>query len=97
MKTEDVHMLHRLWLNSTRERGLENLHHHDLLTLAMTRFARDYAGSEHEEILAELRKTTSGIIPAPIAARPVLETQLPPPQLAAPPVKEVEDDTASDK
>ena len=30
---------------------------HDILTEALTRFARDYAGRDREEILKELRKT----------------------------------------
>jgi amino acid transporter len=57
LKTEDVHLVHRLWLNITREQGLDNLHHHDILTEALTRFAREYAGHDREDILRELRKT----------------------------------------
>ncbi len=57
MKTEDVHLVHRLWLNITREPGLGSLHHHDILTEALTRFARDYAGRDREDILKELHKT----------------------------------------
>jgi hypothetical protein len=56
LKTEDVHLVHRLWLNITREPGLETLHHHDILTEALTRFAREYAGRDRQDILAELRK-----------------------------------------
>ena len=56
MRTEDVHLVHRLWLSITRESGLEKLHHHEILTEALTRFARDYAGRDREEILRELRK-----------------------------------------
>ena len=48
MKNEDVVLLHRLWLNITREPGLENVHHHDILTEALTRFARDYGAHERE-------------------------------------------------
>jgi len=59
MKTEDVHLVHRLWLNITRESGLDAVHHHDILTEALTRFARDYAGHDRESILKELRRTTS--------------------------------------
>jgi hypothetical protein len=60
MKSEDVHLVHRLWLNITRERGLAKLHHSDIVSEALTRFARDYAGHDHEEILKELRKTRHG-------------------------------------
>jgi hypothetical protein len=56
MKNEDVVLLHRLWLNITRERGLENVHHHDILTEALTRFAHDYGAHDHEHIVQELRR-----------------------------------------
>jgi len=58
IKSEDVHLIHRLWLNITREPGLDKLHHHDVVTEALTRFARDYAGRDRQDILRELRKTT---------------------------------------
>ena len=58
LKTEDVHLVHRLWLNITHEPGLETLHHHDILTEALTRFAREYSGHERQEILRELRKAS---------------------------------------
>jgi hypothetical protein len=56
MKDEDVLLLHRLWLNITREPGLENVHHHQILTEALTRFAHDYSARERDEILKELRR-----------------------------------------
>jgi len=59
MKTEDVHLVHRLWLNITREPGLDKLHHHDILTQALARFARECSGQEREEILKELRRVSS--------------------------------------
>src|SRR5207248_1593048 len=59
MKTEDVHLVHRLWLNITREPGLDNVHHHDIVTQALTRFAHDYTGRERQEILRELRKSAN--------------------------------------
>src|SRR5438876_190800 len=69
MKTEDVHLVHRLWLNITRESGLDNLHHHDILTEALTRFARDYAGRDKDDILKELKKTSGKTVKArPVAA-----------------------------
>jgi hypothetical protein len=58
MKNEDVLLLHRLWLNMTREPGMDKLHHHDILTEALTRFARDYGARDREDILKELRRTT---------------------------------------
>jgi amino acid transporter len=58
IKAEDVHLIHRLWLNITREPGLDKLHHHDIVTEALTRFAHDYAGRDRQDILKDLRKTT---------------------------------------
>jgi hypothetical protein len=55
MKSEDVHLVHRLWLNITKELGMDKLHHSDIVTVALTRFARDYAGRDHREILRELK------------------------------------------
>ncbi|MGA8539793.1 MAG: APC family permease, partial [Terriglobales bacterium] len=55
MKNEDVVMLHRLWLKITQEPGLANVHHHDILTEALTRFARDYGAEDREGIVQELR------------------------------------------
>jgi len=59
MKDEDVLLLHRLWLNITREPGLEKLHHHEILTEALTRFARDYGARDHDDILRELRRVSA--------------------------------------
>jgi amino acid transporter len=70
MKNEDVILLHRLWLNITREPGLEKVHHHDILTEALTRFAHDYGARDREDIIKELRRTaadSSGTLPRRIA------------------------------
>jgi hypothetical protein len=60
LKGEDVDLVHRLWLSITREPGMDKLHHSDIVTAALTRFARDYAGREREDLLRELRKYTGG-------------------------------------
>jgi len=59
MKNEDVILLHRLWLNITREPGLDKVHHHDILTEALVRFAHDYGARDREDIIKELRRTTA--------------------------------------
>jgi hypothetical protein len=69
MKTEDVLLVHRLWLNITKRPGLENVHHSDLVTVALTRFARDF-GTHPEEVTKELRKLHDG-------GRPSLRSQEP--------------------
>jgi len=79
MKSEDVHLVHRLWLNITKEHGMDKLHHSDIITVALTRFARDYAGHDHKEILRELKsvdgKTATPALPEP----PDLAAEPPPP------------------
>jgi len=65
MKNEDVVLLHRLWLNITREPGLENLHHHDILAEALTRLENDYSAAGHEDIVRDLRRNAdAGPMPA---------------------------------
>jgi hypothetical protein len=65
MKNEDVVLLHRLWLNVTREPGLEKIHHHDILTEALTRFARDYGTPDRDQIVKELRRQGAEAGPTP--------------------------------
>jgi len=56
MRTEDVHLVHRIWLDATRYKGLEKVHHSDLVSMALTRFARDYTTTDRDNILHELKK-----------------------------------------
>jgi hypothetical protein len=65
MKNEDVVLLHRLWLNVTREPGLGNVHHHDILTEALTRFAHDYGARDRDDIVKELRRHSAEAGPLP--------------------------------
>lgn len=55
-KPEDVQLTHRLWLQMTRISELETLHHSDIISLALSRLARDYARHENE-IVAELKSS----------------------------------------
>ena len=71
MKPEDIMLVHRLWLDITRHSGLQRIHHHDILTAALGRFARDYSGPEQEEILKSLGKmdgrsqSAPAVVPSP--------------------------------
>ncbi len=53
LKPEDIQLTHRLWLSVTQVPGLEKLHHADIISLALTRLARDY-GRDRQEILRDL-------------------------------------------
>ncbi len=69
MKTEDVQLVHRIWLDVTRVKGLEGVHHSDLVSMALTRFAREFTGDGRDDIVRELRKLeqrrTGGSLPPP--------------------------------
>ena len=51
---DDVQLVHRLWLNMRRDPSVQDLHHSDILTYALTRLAGQYA-REKAEILRDLR------------------------------------------
>ena len=36
MKTEDVHLVHKIWLDIKQSAGAEDIHHSDIVTLALT-------------------------------------------------------------
>jgi len=61
LKTEDVMLVHRLWLDARRQSGMEELHHHDIVTLALTRLAAEYS-RDRQSILKDLRGTSDGVI-----------------------------------
>ncbi|HJX00900.1 MAG TPA: APC family permease [Terriglobales bacterium] len=61
LKTEDVMLVHRLWLDARRQAGTEELHHHDIVTLALTRLAADYS-RDRQSILKELRTREDGLV-----------------------------------
>jgi hypothetical protein len=56
MRTEDVHLVHRIWLDITRVKGLEKIHHSDLVSMALTRFASEFTGRCRDEIIHDLKK-----------------------------------------
>jgi hypothetical protein len=55
-----------LWLNVTREPGLENIHHHDILTEALTRFANDYGARDRDDIVRQLKRHGTETGPLPV-------------------------------
>jgi len=55
MKTEDVHLVHKIWLDIKKIQGTEDIHHSDIVTLALTRLSRDYS-LDKEDVLKNLKK-----------------------------------------
>ena len=65
INTEDIYLTHRLWLSATHEHGIQELHHSDIVSLALERLARDFSQNP-EEVLQALRgnKTERGAVSA---------------------------------
>ncbi len=64
MKSEDVHLVHKIWLDMKKYKGTEEIHHSDIVSLALTRLARDY-GLDKEDVLKNLKKSARGPMPKP--------------------------------
>jgi amino acid transporter len=62
MKSEDVRLVHKIWLDIKRQQGTEDIHHSDIVTLALTRLARDY-NLDKEDVLKNLKKGARGPMP----------------------------------
>jgi hypothetical protein len=54
LRPDDVQLVHRLWLNLRRDPSIQDLHHSDIITYALTRLASQYA-REKQEIIKDLR------------------------------------------
>jgi amino acid transporter len=93
MKTEDVHLVHRMWLRLRRREDMKDLHHSDLVTLALTRFARDYA-HDADEIHRALRKGGGRKTGSLAPVKPQSET---PPAARERPERSGRPDSASDR
>jgi hypothetical protein len=81
MKPEDVEVVHRLWLDITRQPGLDSLHHSDIITEALERFSQEYGGMARDSILNEFRRLQqerSGGLP-PLLPAPQGQADDPPP------------------
>jgi amino acid transporter len=77
MKTEDVHLVHKIWLDIKRIQGTEDIHHSDIVTLALTRLSRDY-NLDKDDVLKHLKRGAHGPMPkasAFVREPDTLETQ----------------------
>ena len=54
LSPDDVQLVHRLWLNMRRDPAVQDLHHSDIITYALTRLAGQYA-REKADIVRDLR------------------------------------------
>jgi amino acid transporter len=63
LRPDDVQLVHRLWLNLRRDPSVQDLHHSDIITYALTRLASQYA-REKQEIIKDLRGYKSADAPS---------------------------------
>jgi amino acid transporter len=52
---EDIDIIHKLWLDVTRERDGESAHHEEIVRLALERLEADLKGAERHKVLAQVR------------------------------------------
>jgi hypothetical protein len=62
LSPDDVQLVHRLWVNMRRDPVMQDLHHSDIITYALTRLAGQYA-REKQEILRDLRSYRVAEVP----------------------------------
>jgi len=62
LSPDNVQLVHRLWLNMRRDPSLQELHHSDIITYALTRLAGQYARNK-DEVVRELSNYTGGMPP----------------------------------
>ena len=56
----DVQLVHRLWLNLRRDPDMEQLHHSDIVTYALTRLASEFATDKEGTAVELLRNIKDG-------------------------------------
>jgi hypothetical protein len=52
----DIDLIHALWLDATKEGGVEGLHHKEIVTVALARLAEDMRGAQRGEALKRIRR-----------------------------------------
>jgi hypothetical protein len=67
LRPDDVQLVHRLWLNLRRDPSVQDLHHSDIITYALTRLASQYA-RDKQEIIRDLRgyQVSDQLTPRPL-------------------------------
>jgi amino acid transporter len=88
LNEDDVHLVHRMWLNMTRERGLEKLHHDEIVSEALTRFARDYGSRDRDDIVRSLKFRGRDTKHDPTDTQKMRPLSTPPPDMGAEPAAE---------
>jgi amino acid transporter len=56
LAASDVDLIHTLWLDATKEGGVESLRHHEIVTVALSRLAEDMHGAGRVATLERMRR-----------------------------------------
>jgi amino acid transporter/nucleotide-binding universal stress UspA family protein len=59
LEDQDVNLIHNLWLDVTQETHCDQIHHRDVVALALSRLDQDLHGIERGGVLAQMRCLTS--------------------------------------
>ena len=59
----DVDLMHTLWLDATKEGGVESLHHKEIVTVALARLAEDMNGAGRAATLDRMRRMLGKRLP----------------------------------
>jgi hypothetical protein len=52
----DIDLIHALWLDATKEGGVEGLRHREIVTVALARLAEEMKGAGRDDALKRLRR-----------------------------------------
>ena len=55
---EEINLIHKLWLDVTQETGVEELHHNEIVKIALGRLEQELIGKTRREILEQMRIIT---------------------------------------
>src|SRR5438270_580589 len=55
---EEVNLIHRLWLEVTRDNEEDEIHHKDIVTLALSRLEHELRGKERRDVLRQFQELT---------------------------------------
>ena len=55
---DDIEFIHKLWLDLTHDKEAEDVHHKEIVTLALARLSEALGGNERRTVLQQVRKVT---------------------------------------
>jgi amino acid transporter len=59
LSNEEINRIHKLWLDVIREKGIEKIHHHEVVAVAIARLERELNSRQRQEVLKQMRDLAS--------------------------------------